>query len=143
MVKNGYVPQLWENPDGYEEPNNKSYEREKVWARIAVEKLKEARLVEEIGREDLWCVNPLTVAVNAKGKRRLCLDLSRYMNKIVKAPKFKLESTLAALQVIEKEEYMFSFDLKSAYHQIRMNENFTKYLGFAIEEIDGRKRYFK
>ena len=69
--------------------------REKEWAKIAVEKLKEARLVEEIGREDLWCVNPLTVAVNAKGKRRLCFDLSRYMNKIVKAPKFKLESTLA------------------------------------------------
>ena len=97
------------NPDGYEEPNNKSYVREKEWTNKAVEKLKEARLVEEIGREDLWCVNPLTVAVNAKGKRRLCLDLSRYMNKIVKAPKFKLESTLAALQVIKKVEYMFSF----------------------------------
>ena len=128
------MPQLWENPEGYEEPNNKSYEREKDWAKVAVGKLKEARLVEEIGRDGLWCVNPLTVAVNVKGKRRLCLDLLRYMNKIVKAPKFKLESTLAALQVIEKEEYMFLFDLKSAYHQIRMNENFTKYLGFAIEE---------
>ena len=112
---------MWENPEGYEEPNNKSYEREKDWAKVAVEKLKEARLVEEIERDCLCCVNPLTVAVNAKGKRRLCLDLSRYMNKIVKAPKFKLESTL----VIEKEEYMFSFDLKSAYHQIMMNENFT------------------
>ncbi len=65
------------------------------------------------------------------------------MNKIVKAPNFKLESTLAALQVIEKEDHMFSFDLKSAYHQIRMNENFTKYLGLAIDEGDGRKRYFK
>ena len=74
VVKNGYVPQLWENPEGYEEPNNKSYEREKDWAKIAVEKLKEARLVEEIERDCLWCVNPLTVAVNAKGKRRLCLD---------------------------------------------------------------------
>ena len=142
MVKNGYVPQLWENPERYEEPNNKPYEREKKWVKVAVEKLKEARLVEETGREDLWCVNPLTVAMNSKGKRRLCLDLSRYMNKIVKAPKFKIDSTLAALQVIEKGDYMFSFDLKSAYHQIRMNKNFTKYLGFAIEEGDGRKRYF-
>ncbi len=50
---------------------------------------------------------------------------------------------MAALQVIEKEDYMFSFDLKSAYHQIRMNENFTKCLGFGIEEVDGTKRYFK
>ena len=59
----------------------------------------------------------------------------------MKALKFKLKSTLAALQVIEKEEYMFSFDLKSAYHQIKVNENFIKYLGFAIEERDGRKRF--
>ena len=28
VVKNGYVPQLWENPEKYEEPNNKSYMRE-------------------------------------------------------------------------------------------------------------------
>ena len=55
-----------------------------------METLKEAKLVAEIGREDLWCVNPLTVAVNAKGKRRLCLDLSRCMNKVVMAPKFKI-----------------------------------------------------
>ena len=89
VVKNGYVPQLWENPERYEEANNKSYMREKEWARMAVEKLREARLVVEIGRKELWCVNPLTVAMNAKGKRRLCLDLSRCMNKIVKAPKFK------------------------------------------------------
>ncbi len=43
VVKNGYMPQLRESPDRYEEPNNKSYEREKDWAKIAVEKLKEAR----------------------------------------------------------------------------------------------------
>ena len=55
-----------------------------------------------------------------KGKEG-SLDLSRCMNKIVKALKFKLESTLAALQVIEKEEYMFLFDLKSAYHQIKVS----------------------
>ena len=108
-----------------------------------MEKLKEAKLVTEIRREDLWYVNLLTVAMNVKGKRRLCLYLLRCMNKIVKAPKFKLESMLAALQVIEKEEYMFLFDLKSAYHQIKVNRNFIKYLGFVIEEEDGRKQYFQ
>ena len=61
----------------------------------------------------------------------------------MKASKFKLESTLAVLQVIEKEEYMFLFGLKSAYHQVKVNDNFTKYFGFVIEEGDGRKRYFK
>ena len=77
VVRNRNVPQLRENPERYEEPSNKSYIRGKEWAKVAVEKLRKARLVVEIGREELWCVNPLTVAVSAKGKRRLCLDLSR------------------------------------------------------------------
>ena len=53
VVKNGYVPQLRENPERYEEPNNKSYVKEREWAKVAVEKLREARLVVEIGREEL------------------------------------------------------------------------------------------
>ena len=40
-------------------------------------------------------------------------------------------------------ETMFSFDLKSAYHQIKVSRNFIKYLGFVIEEEDGRKHYFQ
>ena len=55
------------------------------------------------------------------------MDLSRCVNKVIKAPKFKIESTVAALQVVEQGDYMFSFDLKSAYLQIRVNENFLKY----------------
>ena len=34
------------------------------------------------------------------------------------------------------------FDLKSAYLQVRINENFTKWFGFGIEEEDGTKRFF-
>ena len=47
-----------------------------------------------------------------------------------------------ALQVIE-EEYMFSFDLKLAYYQIKVSRNFIKYFGFLIGEEDGRKQYFQ
>ena len=61
---------------------------------------------------------------------------------MVKAPKFKIESTMAALQVVEEGDYLFSFDLKSAYLQVKINENFVQYFGFAAELGDGRKRYF-
>ena len=84
-----------------------SYKKERDWAKTTVEILKEAKLVVEVRREDLCCVNPLTVALNEKGKRRLCLDLSRCKIKIEKALKFKIELTLEALQVVEKEEYMY------------------------------------
>merc|ERR1712240_866220 len=84
-----------------------------------------------------------TVAVDARGKRRLCIDLSRCVNKIIKAPKFKIELTTTALQVIEKGDYYFSFDLKSAYLQVKLNENFLQYFGFALDFEDGSRRFFQ
>ena len=97
----------------------------------------------EVDRRSLVCVNPLTVAVNARGKRRLCIDLSRCVNKVIKAPKFKIELKIVALQVIEKGDYCFSFDLKSAYLQVKLNENFLQYFGFALDFEDGSRRYFQ
>ena len=46
--------QLKKNPRRYEEPNNMSYKKERDWTKTAVEKLKEAKLVAEVRREDLW-----------------------------------------------------------------------------------------
>ena len=117
--------------------------RRREWANEAVEKLRKAKLVLEVIREDLLGINPLTVALNSKGKRSLCLDLSRYYNKVSKAPKFRIESTHTALQIIERDNFMFSFNLKSDYLQIKVNRNFVKYLGLAIEDGMGRKQYFQ
>ena len=77
------------------------------------------------------------MAKNARGKRRLCIDLSRCVNKVIKMPKFKIQSMMADLQIVEKDDWLFSFDLKSAYLQVPINENFTKFFGFSIEEDDG------
>ena len=104
-------------------------------------KLVRVKLVREMDKRSLVCVNPLTVAVNARGKRQLCIDLSRCLNKVIKAPKFKIESTIAALQVIEKGDYCFSFNLKSAYLQVKLNENFLQHFGFALNFEDGSRRY--
>ena len=82
------------------------------WRKRAQEadgKLKEVNLVKEVRRSELHCVNHLTVAVYAKGKRRLCLDLLRCINKVVKAPSFKIESTQSARQIVEKEDFMILF----------------------------------
>ena len=42
VVENGYVPQMWENPQEYEEKNNGSYREEKSWANKAVASLARA-----------------------------------------------------------------------------------------------------
>merc|ERR1711867_249171 len=73
----------------------------------------------------------------------VCVYVCVCMNKVLKAPKFKIELMLAAMQVVEKEECIFLLHLKLAYHQIKVSRNFIKYLGFVIEEKDGRKQYFQ
>ena len=112
------------------------------WANQAVDKLDEARLVRQVAREELECCNPLTVATNASLKLRLCIDLSRKLNQVIKAPKFKIESTREALQVVNSRDWAFVFDLKSAYHQVPLHPDYHKYFGFKVERDDGSVQYY-
>ena len=91
-------------------------------------KLLKVGVVEEVSKSSLRCVNPLTVAQNT-AKKRLCIDLSRCFNEQCDAQKFKIESTVQALASIDPVDFMFSFDLKSAYLQIPVNQNFWPFFG--------------
>ena len=142
VISKGYIPSLAQMPPKYEEPNNASYEKDRSWANCAVQKLATAGLVRKVSRRELACCNPLTVASNVELKRRLCIDLSRCVNKLVDAPKFRIESTREALQVVQRGDWAFAFDLKSAYHQVPLHEDYQKYFGFAIEGEQGEKEYF-
>ena len=59
---------MWENQQECEEKNNGSYQEEKSWANEAVAKFVRAKLVREVNRWSLVCVNPLMVVTNAKGE---------------------------------------------------------------------------
>ena len=132
VMKNGYIPKLGPMPTFYAEPNNKSYRENVDFANDAVMKLLKAGVIEEVPKSSLRCVNPLTVAQNT-AKKRLCINLSRCFNEQCDAQKFKIESTAQALASIDPDDYMFSFDLKSAYLQVPVNSNYWPYLGFAIQ----------
>ena len=105
-------------PLSYSEPNNKSYKNNKEWANSGVDKLVKAEIAVKVEKEDLSFVNPLSVAFNSTGKPRICIDLSRCYNPRCEARKFRIESTMEALQVIGQGDWCFSFDLKSAYLQV-------------------------
>ena len=141
VIENGYIPNLGPMPTFYSEANNKSYRENVDFANEAVMKLLKFGVVEEVQKSSLRCVNPLTVAQNTT-KKRLCIDLSRCFNEQCVAQKFKIESTVQALASIDPGDFMFSFDLKSAYLQVPVNENFWPYLGFAIQTEGKSERYF-
>ena len=97
VIKEGFKLDMFKMPGAYEEGNNKSFEKDREFAIEAVRKLVKLEILKEVGRSEVRCVNPLTVAINGVGKKRLCIDLSRCVNEVNPAPKFKIESTLQFL----------------------------------------------
>ena len=141
VIKEGFKLSMVSTPEAYEEDNNKSFKKDREFAIEAVQKLLKLEILKEVQRKEVTCVNPLTVAINGVGKRRLCIDLSRCVNEINNSYKFRIESTLKFLEVVKQGDWLFAFDLKSAYHQIEMFREHWKFLGLALE-IDGVKKFF-
>ena len=81
-----------------------------------------------------FVVNPLSVATQKSGKKRLILDLS-ILNNFVKCDKIKFENWKIAIQYFEKNIFMFKFDLRSGYLHLDICPQHQTYLGF---EWDGQ-----
>ena len=86
----------------YMERNNKSFRDNDIFGVTQVVKLLENRVIEEVNFKDIMCVNPLSIAANKKGKQRLCLDLSRWVNKSCVAKKFRIESLDEFMRVVKQ-----------------------------------------
>ena len=143
VIKEGYKMSFVDGkePNDYREKNNKSFIKNKDFGLDAVDKLVKNKIVQEVDRDKLKCVNPLSVAEKS-GKKRLVIDLSRQVNQHTKAPKFRIESTREFLQVVKKGQWMFKFDLKSAYHQVPIHSEHQKYLGFCVVR-EGVEHFYK
>jgi hypothetical protein len=72
-------------------------------------------------------INPLTVANNGS-KLRLVLD-ARQINPHLFKFKHKYEDANTAMQLFDKGNYIFSYDLKSAYHHLSIFHTDVTYLG--------------
>ena len=85
-----------------------------------------------------FCVNPLSVA---KGKK-LCLviDLRHVYNFLVRF-KFKYEDLRSPSQVLEEGHWLFTWDLKSTYHNVDIRLEHQTYLGFSWP-FNGVIKYF-
>ena len=86
-------------------------------------------------------VNPLSVAIQPCGKKRLILDL-RHVNKCLVKQRVKYEDWKFALAYFAKGSYMFSFDLKSGYHHVEISQDYQTYLGFSWKASDSGDEIF-
>ena len=130
-----------QTPTSYYANNNASARNHFEFVNEAVNELLEQRCIEEI-TEKPFIINPLTVTVQSSGKKRLILDL-RHVNKFIYKQKFKCEDVKTAMQLLDKDFFMFKFDLKSAYHHIEIFEEHRTYLAFAWNFGQSKTRYFR
>ena len=74
--------------------------------------------------------NPLSVAINASGKKRLISDVS-VLNTFIKVEKVKFEDYKVANEFVVKDCFMVKFDLTSGYHHISINTRHHTFLGYS------------
>ena len=65
----------------------------------------------------------------------------RHVNHFLHTFKFKYEDIKVAEEMFEKGTFLFTFDLKSAYHSIDINIKHRTLLGFAVKD-DGNTKWY-
>ena len=140
VIRDGYKIPFTYTPKKAYFKNNKSSLQEYEFVTKTLKELLQNNLIEET-KSIPYVVNPLSVAEDSYGKKRLILDL-RYVNKHIYTEKVKFDDWNCFKNFLdENSKYMFKFDLKSGYYHIDINKNFQKYLGFSWI-IDGKLRHF-
>jgi hypothetical protein len=139
VVQNGYKLPLYECPSPVLLKNNKSALDNGVFVQEQIAKLLELRCISEVDKPP-EIVNPLTVAQGKSGKQRLVLDC-RHVNPHLYKFKCKFEDVSVGRDLFQKGDFLFVFDLKSAYHHIEIFPDHRKYLGFSWV-CDGQVKYY-
>ena len=125
-------------PPPSQERNNASARNHPEFVASAIQELLADGRIKEVSQKP-HTINPLTVAEGRK--LRLVLDL-RNVNPYVLRTKFRYEDLKVVSDILQKGDYMASFDLRSGYHHIFIHEDFQQYLGFAWTFPDGVTRYY-
>lgn len=130
-IESGYVLPLKSEPTPLVQCNQQSALNNAEFVRASVSELLTNRCVKQVAKVPYIC-SPISVVESSSGKKRLVINL-RHLNKFLWKQKFKYEDLRTAMLLLEKGDYLFSFDLKSGYHHVDIAVVHQKYLGFAWE----------
>ena len=94
-----------------------------------IQKLLKTKVIEETETEEGEHISPIFVVPKPDGSVRLILNLKKF-NESVEYQHFKMENAATAMQMMRKNCYMASVDLRSAYYSVPVDKNHRKYLKF-------------
>ena len=141
IIRNGYKILFRETPLPYSIENRSSALSRDSFVQEAIAELLSRGCLREVSDYPQFC-NPLHVAVQSSGKLRLILDLS-HLNKFVVKKSVKYEDLRTVRQLFSPGMFVFSFDLKSAYHHIDICEEHMKFLSFKWPSVDGVMKFYE
>ena len=101
---------FWDVPPAYCSKNNLSAFKNFEFVESSIAELLEIQRIKQVSYKPV-VLNPLSVSVQPSGKKRLILDL-RYVNRFTKKLRIKYDDWKIASLMFQKNDYMFSFDLK-------------------------------
>lgn len=139
VIKEGYKLPLHTIPESCGLRNNKSALDNNDFVTEALNDLLATQCISVVESQP-WVVNPLTVSTRDDGKRRLVLDL-RHVNPHLFKYKFKCEDITTAQDLLGEGYYLYTFDIKSAYHHVEIFQSHRTYLGFQWS-YQGKATYF-
>ena len=128
-ITEGYVIPFLGTPPPMKFKNNQSALKHSDFVDLSISELLKEGCIHQVPFQP-FVVNPLSVAVQKSGKKRLILDLSE-LNYYIKKNKVKFEDYKIALNYFHKNCYMYKFDLRSGYFHLDINKKQQTYLGFS------------
>ena len=131
-------------PSSYEEDNNKNARDNLGAVREKVNDWLLSNSVEKVPYKP-FCVNPLNLVtktdnVTGKLKHRPCIDMSRHLNPLMKEEKCKLEDLSITEQLVDKNDFMCTLDLKN---HVQLNSDYKKYFVFELPNYSGLNEYYQ
>ena len=129
IIMNGYKLPFKDLPPSYALNNNRSARDNPSFVDKEIAELLKLKCISQVV-EKPSVVNPLTVAYGKSGKARLVLDC-RHINPHLMKFKHKYEDTSVARNLFKDHEFLFTYDLQSAYHIISIFDIHRTYLGFS------------
>ena len=101
--------------------------------------------VERLDKPALFC-NPMSIKAKNKAdgsvKHRPCIDLSRSLNIFLKPEHCALDTLHSTESVLNRGDFLCSFDLKDMYFHVEVAEQFRTFLGFSCL-IDDNETFFQ
>ena len=125
IIEHGYVLPLMSEPSPHVQINHRSAVIHSAFVHESIAELLATGCVTD--RPHIC--SPLSVVESSSGKRWLVINL-RYLNRFLWKNRFKYEDLRVAMLLLERNDFMFSFDLKSGYHHVDIAQEHWKYLGF-------------